>query len=305
MSQPEAGPPASYLPRIRARVLIHAHRRVVGLLDGEYASLHLGRSMDLHDLREYVRGDEVKDIDWKATARSGQVLVKRFTATRQHLIVLVVSTGRSMAAQAGPRSTKRDLSVTVSGLLGWLALRHGDRVSVMYGDAAGCRTAPTAETEAALDHALSAVHDAITPTSAEADLAALLRQVTTTLRRRSIVVLVADDPAIDEGVAALLHRVALQHEVMVATIDDLDPTSDPATLGGRPLVEVGQRIELPDWARRDRRLAQEYAALRAAEEERVGRLLDRLGIAHQSIGEEGAVVTGVLRLLHRHRHAHR
>ena len=51
--------------------------------EGEYASVYSGRSMELNDLREYVRGDDVRDLEWKASARSGQLLVKRFIATRK------------------------------------------------------------------------------------------------------------------------------------------------------------------------------------------------------------------------------
>ncbi|NHA00437.1 DUF58 domain-containing protein [Nocardioides sp. W3-2-3] len=62
----------AHLPRIKARLSIHAHRKVRGLLEGEYAAVHVGRGIDFNDLREYVRGDDVKDIDWKASARSRQ-----------------------------------------------------------------------------------------------------------------------------------------------------------------------------------------------------------------------------------------
>ena len=90
----------SLLRRVKVKTAIHAHRKVRGVLDGEYGSIHKGRSMDFDDLREYVLGDDVKDIDWKATARSGRPLVKRYVATRQHAVMLVVDTGRSMAALA-------------------------------------------------------------------------------------------------------------------------------------------------------------------------------------------------------------
>src|SRR3546814_4874211 len=86
---------------------IHAHRKVRGLLEGEYASLQTGRSMDFNDLREYVRGDDVKDIDWKASARSRALLVKRYAAARKHNIMLVASTGRSMAAMNDLNVPKR------------------------------------------------------------------------------------------------------------------------------------------------------------------------------------------------------
>ena len=129
----------THLPRIKSRMAIHSHRKVRGLLQWEYASMSVGRSMDLNDLREYVRGDDVRDIDWKASARGGHMLVKRFVATRKHTVLVVVSTGRSMAAVNDRLLPKRDLAVYVAGVVGWLAVRHGDLVGVAYGDAAGCQ----------------------------------------------------------------------------------------------------------------------------------------------------------------------
>ena len=88
----------AHLTKVKARLAIHAHRKVRGLLEGEYAAIQVGRGIDFNDLREYVRGDDVKDIDWKASARGRQLLVKRYIAERKHTVLLAVSTGRSMAA---------------------------------------------------------------------------------------------------------------------------------------------------------------------------------------------------------------
>src|ERR687897_3011995 len=78
----------SLLRKVKAKTAIHAHRKVRSVLDGEHGSIHKGRSMDFDDLREYVLGDDVKDLDWKATARSGRPLIKRYVATRQHAVML-------------------------------------------------------------------------------------------------------------------------------------------------------------------------------------------------------------------------
>ena len=71
-----------------------------GLLEGgRYALLHT-RSMEFDDLRPYVPGDDVRDIDWKASARSGGVLIKRFVSEKHHKILLVADAGRNMSALA-------------------------------------------------------------------------------------------------------------------------------------------------------------------------------------------------------------
>ena len=113
------------LRRVQTRLYIHAHRAVRGLIEGEYRSVFHGRSMDFDDLRPYVPGDEFKDIDWKATARYGSPLTKRYIASRKHTVVLVVDTGRDMAALAASGENKRDIAVLAAGTIGYLAIRHG------------------------------------------------------------------------------------------------------------------------------------------------------------------------------------
>jgi len=77
------------LTKVKSKLYIVAHRKTWGLLDGEYTSVFRGRSLDYDDLREYVPGDEVRDIDWKATARHGSPLVKRYVADRRQKVVFV------------------------------------------------------------------------------------------------------------------------------------------------------------------------------------------------------------------------
>ena len=102
---------AALLTRIRARLTLHTHRRVASLLDGGWASVFHGQSLDFDDLREYVDGDEIRDIDWKASARHSVPLVKRYTDHRRLRLALVVATGRSMDAAATGGESKRDLEI--------------------------------------------------------------------------------------------------------------------------------------------------------------------------------------------------
>ena len=88
------------LTKIKTQLVIHSRRKVTGLLEGQYASLHAGRSLDFSDLRDYLPGDDVSDIDWKASARTGSLLVKRYVADRKHTLFLLVDTGRELAALA-------------------------------------------------------------------------------------------------------------------------------------------------------------------------------------------------------------
>ena len=289
----------SHLTRVKTRLSLHSHRRVRGVLDGEYASMHTGRSLDFNDLREYVRGDDVKDIDWKASARSRQLLVKRYVATRQHHVTLVVSTGRSMAASNTRERSKRDAAIMAAGLVGWLALRHGDPVTVVHGDALTQHVRPPAATEVALERGLAAAYDAISPASAPSDLTALLRFVVRTVRRRSIMLVVCDETGVDPALDDALRRLVVQHEVMLVSVGDLDPTLPD----GAAYVDVDTATEVPAWLRGDAQLQAEYAALVGERFTSMRETLEGRGIAHERVGDEESAVNGVFRLLERHRHA--
>ncbi|KRF17882.1 hypothetical protein ASG90_06010 [Nocardioides sp. Soil797] len=292
----------AHLTRVKARMSIHAHRKVRGLLEGEYASMHTGRSMDFNDLREYVRGDDVKDIDWKASARSRALLVKRYAAARKHTILLVASTGRSMAAMNDLDVPKRDLSVMVAGVVGYLAVRHGDRVALAYGDAAAQHQMPAASGELNLENRLAAIHDNTLPTSAPSDLKTVLDYVARTVRRRTILMVVSDEYAIDQELSTLLRRLTVQHEVLFVSIGDLDPTSMDVD---QRLVDIDSGQVIPEWARHDKRLRQEYASLLTGQADGMKRELDGLGIIHQTVHDDASAIRAVLRLLERHRHAGR
>lgn len=298
----------THLPRVRTRLGIHAHRKVRGLLEGEYAALHTGRSMDFQDLREYVRGDDVTDLEWKASARTGALLVKRYAAVRKHTIMLAVSTGRSMAAMNDLDVPKRELSVFAAGVLGYLAVRNGDFVGLTYGDAAHQGGLPPATGELRLERCLATAFDATTPGSAPTDLVALLRYVARVVRRRTILVVVGDDLTMTDELAAALRRLVVQHEVLFLTVGDLDPTAAPVAAGvrerGRALVDVETGLRLPDWLD-DARLHEELAGSLAEDLQAFRRRTDAVGVVHEHVHDTESAINAVFRLLERQRHARR
>lgn len=298
----------SHLTEVRSRLRIHAHRKVQGLLEGEYASLSPGRSTDFTDLREYVRGDDVKDVDWKASARSRTLLVKRYAAQRKLTVLLVVSTGRRMAALHDVDVPKRDLAVTVAGVVGHLAVRHGDLVGAVWGDASGQHSLPARSGDAHLERCLTAVHDATTPAAAPADLAAVLRYVVRSVRRRAVLLVVSDEDDVDDELHGLLRRLAVQHEVLWMSVGDLDATRSAGEAGRAhrdAYRDVDSGEPVPAWLRDDPELVREHAARVAAAREATSRRLDGLGVAHEHTTGHGSAVLGVLRLLERHARARR
>src|SRR5690606_13407145 len=145
---------AALLTRIRARLTLHTHRRVASLLDGGWASVFHGQSLDFVDLREYVADVEIRHIDWNASSRHSLPLVKRYTDHRQPRLALVVATGRTMDATATGGESKRDLAILLAGMAGWFAVRGGDEVCLVASDGHRTRITRPESSEAGLEHIL-------------------------------------------------------------------------------------------------------------------------------------------------------
>jgi len=291
------------LRRVRTTLSIHAHRKVRGLLDGEYTSVFHGRSLEFDDLRPYVAGDEIKDIDWKATARLGSLQTRRYVASRKHTIVLVVDTGRNMAALATSGETKRDLAILTAGTAAYIASRHGDLVALVAGDADGTTYLKAESTLGHLERMLQTVHAKTTLTAGLSGLAKQLAFVGRGFRRGHIVIVVADDRELDAAEQKLLRQLNVRHEILWMTIGDADLVRSSWTSRGMHDVESAQR--LPEFVRNDPRVRAEFAAAVAERTSRSEELFDSLAISSQRVTSEADVVSGFFHLLESHRHARR
>lgn len=288
---------ATLLTRVKGKLFIHSRRKSMHALDGAYASLLHGRSLDFEDLRRYEHGDDIRDIDWRATARLSTLLVKRSRATRMHTILFAVDTGRRMAALAPDETPKKELAIIAVGALGLLSLRHGDDVTVLYGDAADVRRTPPRRSEGALEHALRAIDAACTPASAASDRSALLRTIARTVQRRMIVVVITDEEPITEEHEGALRRLRVQHDVLWITVRDADPVRDRASREARRDVDSGWGV--PTFLHGDASVVAELEAAREAEDRRRDELLNGLEISHAAVSTHDDVVPALVSMLHR------
>ncbi len=298
----EATPPQrrpSLLKRVRTRLTIHAHRKARGLLDGEYESVFRGRSLEFDDLRPYVPGDEVKDIDWKATARLDTLMTRRYTATRKQTVVLVVDTGRSMAATAESGEPKRDLAVLAAGTMGYIATRHADLVALVAGDAVRTRYLRAQSTEAHLERLLQDIHSHTTLDAPASDLTRQLSFVGKAFSSGLILVVIADDRVRSAMEREQLRRLAVQHEILWITIADADLMRSSLVHEG--MSDVESAVNLPSFVRGNAALRTEFEASVARSATYSQDLFDGLAISSQRVTSEADVVPGLFRLLELHK----
>jgi uncharacterized protein (DUF58 family) len=189
-------------------------------LDGQHRALLRGQGSEFDSLREYVIGDDVRSIDWRATARRRDVVVRTWRPERDRRILIVLDTGRTSAGRVAgiPRL---DTAMDAALLLAALAVRAGDRIDFLAVD----RRLRARVVGAARSAVLPAITDAmaaIEPELVETDAAALASAALTTARQRSLIVLLTDlnPAAVEEGLLPRMPLLAARNQVLVAAVAD-------------------------------------------------------------------------------------
>jgi uncharacterized protein (DUF58 family) len=214
-------------------------------LDGMIPVLIRGQGTEFDSLREYVIGDDVRSIDWRATARRSDVVVRTWRPERDRRVVIVLDTGRTSAGRVGVDPTagdpsgwpRLDWSMDAALLLAALASRAGDHVDFVAHDRvprAGVYNASRTELLAQLVTAMAPLQPALI----ESDAAAMVATVRRRIRRRALVVLLTDlnASALDEGLMAVLPQLSTRHHVLIAAV--ADPRVDRLAAGRSDAAQV-------------------------------------------------------------------
>lgn len=187
-------------------------------MDGRQAIAIRAQGTEFDSLREYVPGDDVRSIDWRATARAADVMVRTWRPERDRRVVLVLDTGRTCAARIGDE-TRLDILLDAGLLLAALAGRAGDRVDLMAHDRrtrlqVSGGTGPSVLPQ--LVEGIATLEPELTETDHRGLVAAVLGQV----RKRALVVLFTslDRAPLEEGLLPVLPALTARHTVVVAAV---------------------------------------------------------------------------------------
>ncbi|CAH0134612.1 MULTISPECIES: DUF58 domain-containing protein [unclassified Microbacterium] len=182
------------LPAFASRKHLPSRLARLRELDGNTSIQVRGQGTEFDSLREYVRGDDVRSIDWRATARAGTTMLRTWRPERDRHVVILIDTGRTAAARVGD-STRLDAALEASLLLAALAARAGDHVHLLMYD----RVVRGRVTGVDGPGLLQAITDAMAPVHArlvDTDWGGAFAAIRTLTTRPSlIVVLTAQDAA--------------------------------------------------------------------------------------------------------------
>ena len=229
----------SFLPR----------QPIHSLLAGRHASRLRGRGLAFEELRHYQPGDDVRSIDWRATARRGSAHVRVYNEERERPVLLIVDQ-RAPMFFGSRRAMKSVVAAELAALGAWRTLRVGDRVGgIVFNEAEMVEIRPKRSQTAALRllHEVVRFNQALASgTTAHGDVT-LNRVLEAALRRAAhdhLVVLISDLDGADDETQRLATLLAAHNDVLVVL------TYDPlgASLVGQPgmiATDRGSRWEIP------------------------------------------------------------
>ncbi|WP_245822850.1 DUF58 domain-containing protein [Brachybacterium avium] len=218
-------------------------------IEGLSAIHQRGQGTEFDSLRDFVDGDDVRSIDWRATARRRSVVVRTWRPERDRHVLIVVDTSRNSAARLG-ESTRLDTAFDTALLLTALAGQAGDRVDLICADRIP-HLSVIGSTRTTVLHDMVTATAAVDPALVETDWELTASTIAARARRGSLVVLItpADAAVVHGGLLPVAARLARDHPLVVTSV--ADPALEELAAGRGDLESV-YRAAAAEQARAER-----------------------------------------------------
>ncbi|AXK45526.1 DUF58 domain-containing protein [Brachybacterium saurashtrense] len=218
-------------------------------IEGLSAIHQRGQGTEFDSLRDFVDGDDVRSIDWRATARRRSVVVRTWRPERDRHVLIVVDTSRTSAGRLG-EATRLDTAFDAALLLTALAGQAGDRVDLLCVDRIP-HVSVLGSTRTTVLHDMVAATAAVDPALVETDWERAARTISERSRRGSLVVLITpvEAAAMHGGLLPVAARLAKDHPLVIASV--ADPALEQIA-GGRGDLESVYRAAAAEQARAER-----------------------------------------------------
>lgn len=197
-------------------------KKASSAISGLHDSRFRGRGMDYQESRIYQAGDDIRNMDWRVTARTGEAHTKLFQEERERPIYLIVDTNSSL--HFGTRTQfKSVLASKVAALLGWSAIQNGDRIGVLTYGINGVHivkaTAGKRGMMGMISHLIKA-YDRHQGLVEEHPLDQALKQLRTIIRPGSMVIIVSDFYKLGDDAKRHLLQLRKHNDVLGIKISD-------------------------------------------------------------------------------------
>ncbi len=282
-----------YITKVKANLSIYTKKKTSNILEGSYNSIYKGKSMNFEDLREYVIGDNIKDIDWKASARSNKILIKQYIAEKKHNILFILDTGKKMQADTIESESKKEVALMTTGTIAYLVNKHGDSVSAIYKGKENIKFFPFQTGLYNIERILNCYDK---ENDVENDLEILVDYAMKYIKRRMIIFIITDIDGMVSLSEQTLKKISLKHDVMIVNISD-------ALMTGINAFDIEQENYIPEYLLEDERLKKAEIEVKNQVYESVKEKLKKYNIMTTTINKQEDIVKDVYKLLERRKNA--
>ncbi len=282
------------MPQISENVLrrleLPVIRRLEGLLQGDYKSAARGDGLDLADLREYQFHDDVRRIDWNATARLNTPYVRDYIEDREIPVWFILDMSPSMMFE-GVSVSKNTVLTEFTTLMCRAMLGRGNRAGAVIFSGKIDRTIPSRGGRRQLLQILGAV-GGHRPSPGATDLRQVLTEASAAIRRRSLVFIVSDFITAP-GWEKVLNLLAARHDVVAVRLTDALETRLP-DLGFLTFqdAESGEQLFVDT---HNRQFQARFAAVADARDEALRAIFEKAGVDVLELATEDDVTDALLR----------
>lgn len=266
---------------------------VNNIFGGEYQSAFKGRGMEFSEVRAYTYGDDIRQIDWNVTARTGEPYLKMFEEEREQTLMLCVDISPS-GIFGSKNQSKMDLAIEICAVLAFSAIKNSDKVGlVLFSDIIEKVVPP----KKGRLHVLRLIRELFTtePTGRGTDISEVLSYVNRLLNRRAIVVLFSDFQ--DEAYDKQMKITNRKHDLVNIVIND-DLEEELPDLGIIPMrdAETGKEVLVDTSSKKVRKA---YKAKRLKEKARLKDKFLRMKIDTIDVHTNHSYVQPLMNFFHR------
>lgn len=221
-------------------IFIRSRHRVTDVFSGEYESAFRGRGIEFEEFREYVPGDDIRQIDWNVTARMDKPFVKVFREEREQTLFFLVDASASL--HFGKNRYKSEVAGEIAALLAFAAIKSNDKVGLIVFSDRIERFIPPKKGRA---HVWNIIANILNHKSydGKTDISGAMQFFLNVAHRRTIGILVSD--LLDHGFEETLKLVGNRHDLIVVRIlDILERQMPPGALMDFVDLESGANLSV-------------------------------------------------------------
>lgn len=285
----------NYITKIKANISIYASKKTSNILDGTYKSIYKGKSLNFEDLREYVIGDNVKDIDWKASARSGTTLIRQYIAEKKHNIMIVLDTGKKMLADTTSNESKKDIALMSAGTIACLANKNGDYVGAMYNKENIVSYYPFKSGLYNIENILSN-YDTDARKCNKSYINKTLEYISNNIKRRMVIFIITDIEGMDKIQESMIKRLSAIHDVMFVNVNDTDMTGDR-------VYDIENKLYIPPMLLNNSKLQELEKKAKEEMYSKCEKKFKKYRVSIVTVDKSQEVINKIINLLERHRYA--